>query len=251
MSAFHCTPSLNDMAAAKVKDAQQCMEEDWTLVSEAELDPMLSDDKGMREAEERRAHKEVAKKAWEEAERQAKEACRVQEEAEKKEREEREVATWKAQEAAEAWADAEWRALEERLWDTAAQHSETVVAPLWVAKPGGRMSVAGPSIPGQRASGVQEPCTWCHNKGTLCILSVAKGKTMACEACCHMKVRCSWMKRMVGEAQKKKQVHHSEEVDDIEMMEASKDNEEKETWSHFTVPPHLTEEHQDTLRALM
>ncbi|KAG6326597.1 hypothetical protein ID866_12491 [Astraeus odoratus] len=202
MSASRRTPSPNDTAAAKVKDPWQRMEEDWTLISEAELDPILSDDEGTvqlrkrekewqleewREAEERRACEEAAKKAREEAE----EACKVQEGAAKKEREEREAAMRKAWEAAEAWADAEQRALEERLWDAAAQRSETAVAPPWVAKPGGRMSVAGPSIPGQRASGVQEPCTQCHNKGTLCVLGAAKGKTTACEACRHTKVSCS------------------------------------------------------------
>ncbi|KAG6327306.1 hypothetical protein ID866_11782 [Astraeus odoratus] len=244
MSAFHHTPSPNDMATTKVKDPQQCTKEDWTLVSEAKLDPVSSNDKvqrdecrwkqdeEQREAEERRACKEVAKKAWEEAERQAEEVCRAQEEAEKKEREEREAATQKAQEAAEAQADAEQRALEKRLWDAAVQCLDMAVAPSWVAKPGGRM-----------ASGVQDPCTQCCNKGTLCILDAAKGKTMACEACHHVKVSCSWMKRMVGEAWKKKQVHCSEEVDDIEMVEASEDNEEEETWLHFAVLPHLVEEH--------
>ncbi|KAG6328019.1 hypothetical protein ID866_11070 [Astraeus odoratus] len=164
------------------------MEEDWTLISEAELDPVSSDDKGMAQLQEQ----------------EKKQQLEVQEEAVKKEREEREAATWKAQEAAEVWADAEWRALEERLWDVVAQCSEMAVAPPQVVKPGGRMSVVGPSIPGRRASGVQDPYTWCHNKGTLCILGMAKGKTMACEACHHMKVSCSWMKRMAGEAWKKK-----------------------------------------------
>ncbi|KAG6327133.1 hypothetical protein ID866_11956 [Astraeus odoratus] len=210
-----------------------------------------------REAEERRAHEEVVKKAWEEAEKQAKEAHKAQEEAEKKEREEREAAVRKAWEAAEAWADKEWRAreaaeaqvdaeqraVEERLWNA-------VVAPPWVAKPGRRMSVAGPSASGWRASGVQDPCTWCCNKGTCCILSMAKGKTMACEACHHMKVSCSWTKKMTGEAQKKKQVCHSEEVDDVEMVEASEDDEEEDAQSHFTVLPHLAEEHQDALGVL-
>ncbi|KAG6326887.1 hypothetical protein ID866_12202, partial [Astraeus odoratus] len=249
MSAFCCTPSPNDMATAKVKDPQQCMEEDWMLISEAELDPVSSNDEGTaqwkrdeewREAEERRAHKEAAKKAWEESERQAKEARKAQEEAVKKEREEREVAAWKAQEAVEVWADAEQRTLEERLWDAAAQCSEMAAAPPWVAKPGRRM-----------ASGVQDPCTWCHNKGTLCILGVAKGKTMACEACRHMKVSCSWMKRMAREVWKKKWVHHSEEADDVEMVEASDNDKEEETQSHFAVLPHLAEEHRDALRALM
>ncbi|KAG6326179.1 hypothetical protein ID866_12910, partial [Astraeus odoratus] len=176
MSASCCTPSPNDTAAAKVKDPWQRMEEDWTLISEAKLDPILSDDEStarlrkwkkeqrlevwrderrrkrdeeQREAEERRVHEEAAKKAREEAERQAKEVCKVQEEVAKKEREEREATAQKAQEAVEAWADAEWRALEERLWDMAVQCSETAAAPPWVAKPGGRMSVAGPSVPGR------------------------------------------------------------------------------------------------------
>ncbi|KAG6327242.1 hypothetical protein ID866_11847 [Astraeus odoratus] len=198
MSAFCCTPSPNNAATAKVKDPQQYMEEDWMLISEAKLDPMLSND---------------------------------EEEAEKKEKEEREAAAWKAQEAAEVQADAEWRALKERLWDAAAQHSEMVAAPPQIAKPGGRMSVVGPSIPGQRASGVQDPCTQCCNKGTLCVLSVVKGKTMACKACYHMKVSCSWMKRPAGEAQKKKWVHHLEEADDVEMVEVGEDDEEEDAWA--------------------
>ncbi|KAG6325877.1 hypothetical protein ID866_13212, partial [Astraeus odoratus] len=132
----------------------------------------------------------------------------------------------------------------------AAQCSEMVVAPPQVAKPGRRMSVVGPSIPGQRASGVQDPCTQCCNKGTLCVLSVAKGKTTACEACHHVKVSCSWTKRTAGEAWKKKWVHHSEEADDVEMVEVGEDDEEEDAWSHFAVPPHLTQEHQDALRAL-
>ncbi|KAG6325998.1 hypothetical protein ID866_13091, partial [Astraeus odoratus] len=242
MSAFHHTPSSNNTATAKVKDPQQCMEEDWSLVLEAELDPMSSNDEDeeQREAEERRVHEEVVKKAWEEAE----EACKVQEEVAKREREEREVTVQKAQKAAEAQADAEWRALEERLWDVAVQHSETVAAPPQVAKPGGRMSVVGPSASGQRASGVQDPCTWCCNKGTHCILSAAKGKTMACEVCRHMKVSCSWVRKTTGEVQKRKQVRHSEEVEDVEIVEAD------EVWLHFVVPPHLVEDHQDTLGAL-
>ncbi|KAG6327024.1 hypothetical protein ID866_12065 [Astraeus odoratus] len=280
MSAFHRTPSPNDMATAKVKDPWQHTEEDWMLVSEAELDPVLSNDEGMvqlqkqekkwqlevwrdecrqkqdkewREAEERRACEEAVKKAWEEAE----EVHKVQEEAEKKEREEREAAAQKAWEAAEAqadkerrareaaevWADAEERAVKERLWNVVVQHLEMVAAPPWVAKPGGRMSVVGPSTSGWRASGVQDPCTWCCNKGTCCVLGMAKGKTMACEVCCHVKVSCSWTKKMTGEVQKKKWVCHLEEVDDVEMVEASKDNEEEDAWSHFAVPPHLAEEH--------
>ncbi|KAG6325689.1 hypothetical protein ID866_13400 [Astraeus odoratus] len=150
MSAFCHTPSPNDTATAKVKDPWQHMEEDWMFISEAKLNPISSDDKDeeQREAEERRAHEEAAKKVWEEAKRQAEEAHKVQEEAVKKEREEREAAMQKAWEATEVQADAERRALEERLWDVAAQCLETAVAPPQVAKPGRRMSVAGPSIPG-------------------------------------------------------------------------------------------------------
>ncbi|KAG6326968.1 hypothetical protein ID866_12121 [Astraeus odoratus] len=79
-----------------------------------------------------------------------------------------------------------------------------VAAPPQVAKSSGRMSMAGPSTAGQRASGVQEPCTRCHNKGTLCVLGMAKGKTTACKVCHHAKVSCSWTKKMTGEVQKKK-----------------------------------------------
>ncbi|KAG6326793.1 hypothetical protein ID866_12296, partial [Astraeus odoratus] len=203
------------------------MEEEWHLISEGELNPVSSDDENMEEAEKRAweeaehlACEEAAKKVQEEVERKAEEEHKAQEEAAKREREERETAVRMAQEAAEAWADAERRALEERLWDVVAQHSETAVAPLQVAKPGRRMSVAGPSVPGRRASGVQDPCTWCCNKGTLCVLGMAKGKTMVCEVCHHAKVSCSWMKRMVGEVQKKKRVCRLEEVDNIEMIEA-------------------------------
>ncbi|KAG6325974.1 hypothetical protein ID866_13115, partial [Astraeus odoratus] len=233
---------------AKTKDPRECTEEEWRLVSEGKLDPVSSDDEDtakMRDREKKRrvevrkderrqkreeaekkareeaehlAHEEAARK---EAERKAEEECKAQEEAVK-----REMATWMAWEAVEAQADAEWRALEERLWDAAAQRSETAAAPPQVAKPGGRMS------------------------GTLCVLGVAKGKTMACEACRHTKVSCSWMKRTVGEVQKKKRVRCSEEVDDVEMMEAGEDDEEEETRSHFAVPPHLAEEHCDTLGAL-
>ncbi|KAG6326926.1 hypothetical protein ID866_12163 [Astraeus odoratus] len=263
MSSPHRTLSPYETLMAKTKDPQERMEEEWRLVSEGELDPVLSDDEDMakmrdwekkrrvevwkderrrkQEEAERLAHEEAARK---EAERKAEEERKVQEEAAK-----RETAAQMAWEAAEAWADAEQRALEERLWDMVVQRSEMAAAPPRVAKPGGRMSVAGPSVPGRRASGVQDPCTRCHNKGTLCVLGTAKGKTTVCEACRHAKVSCSWTKRTVGEVQKKKQVRCSEEVDDIEMMEAGKDDEE-ETRSHFAVLPHLAEEHRDTLRVL-
>ncbi|KAG6326120.1 hypothetical protein ID866_12969, partial [Astraeus odoratus] len=190
-----------------------------------------------REEAERLACEEAARK---EAERKVEEEHKAQEEAVKREREERETATWMAWEAAEARADAERRALEERLWDAAAQRSEMTVAPPRVAKPGGRM-----------ASGVQDPYTRCCNKGTLCVLGTAKGKTTACEACRHAKVSCSWTKRSVGEAQKKKRVCRLEEADDVEMMEAGENDEEEEMRSHFAVLPHLAEEHRDVLGALM
>ncbi|KAG6327459.1 hypothetical protein ID866_11630 [Astraeus odoratus] len=103
-------------------------------------------------------HEEAAKKAWEKVERQAEEACKVQEEARAKEeakriaREaaEREEAAKRVVEAAEETANVERRALEERLWEAAGQWSEMAVAPLWVAKPCGRMTMGGPSTPGWR-----------------------------------------------------------------------------------------------------
>ncbi|KAG6327599.1 hypothetical protein ID866_11490 [Astraeus odoratus] len=108
-----------------------------------------------------------------------------------KEDAEREDTAWRAAEAAEERADTKRRALKECLWETAGQQLEMVVVPPWVAKPSGRMTVGGPSASGQRASGVQDPCTQCHNKGTPCVLGAAKGKTMACEACHHAK-QDSW-----------------------------------------------------------
>ncbi|KAG6326031.1 hypothetical protein ID866_13058, partial [Astraeus odoratus] len=278
MSSPCCTLSPYETLMAKTKDPRERMEEEWRLISEGKLDPMLSNDEDtakMRDREKkrrvevqkderRRKQEEAEKRAREEAEclvhkeavrkeaeRKAEEECKAQEEAAKREREERETAARMAWEAAEAQADAEQRALEERLWDAAVQRSETVAAPPQVAKPGGRMSVAGPSIPGRRASGVQDPCTQCCNKGTLCVLGVAKGKTTACEACRHAKVSYSWTKRTVGEARKKKRVRRLEEADDVEMMEAGEDNEEEEMRSHFAVLPHLVEEHRDALGALM
>ncbi|KAG6325929.1 hypothetical protein ID866_13161 [Astraeus odoratus] len=265
MSSPHHTQSPYETLVAKTKDPRECTEEEWHLVSEGKLDPMSSDDEDtvkMQDQEKKRrvevwkdehrwkweeaeclVHEEATRKAQEEAERKAEEEHKAQEEAVRREREEREMAAWMAWEAVEAQADAEQRALEERLWDAAVQHLEMAAAPPWVAKPGGRMSVAGPSVPGRWASGVQDPCTQCCNKGTLCVLGVAKGKTTTCEACRHAKVSCSWTKRTAGEAQKRKQVRCLEEADNVEMLEAGEDNEEEETQSHFAVPPHLMEEH--------
>ncbi|KAG6326012.1 hypothetical protein ID866_13077, partial [Astraeus odoratus] len=277
MSSPRRTLSPYETLMAMTKDPQERTEEEWRLVSEGKLDPVSSDDEDTakmqdrekkrrvevrkdecrrkREEAEKRAREEAERLACEEAarkeaERKAEEERKAQEEVAKREREERETAAWMAREAAEVRADAERRALEERLWDAAVQHSETAAAPPRVAKPGGRMSVAGPSVPGRRASGVQDPCTRCRNKGTLCVLGMAKGKTTACEACRHAKVSCSWTKRMVGEAWKKKRVHRLEEAGDVEMMEAGEDDEEEETWSHFAVLPHLAEEHRDALGVL-
>ncbi|KAG6325856.1 hypothetical protein ID866_13234 [Astraeus odoratus] len=178
----------------------------------------------------RASSKEAEKKVWEEAKRKAEEECKVQEAAarakEEAERMARETTERREREAMEEWADAEQRALKERLW-------ELVVAPLQVAKPSGRMSMARPSTTGQR----------CCNKGTLCVLSAAKGKTMVCEACHHMKASCSWMKKTTGEVWRRKWVWHLEEMEDMEMMEASEDDEEEEMWSHFAVLSHLMEEH--------
>ncbi|KAG6326486.1 hypothetical protein ID866_12603 [Astraeus odoratus] len=287
MSSPHRTLSPHVHCLAKTKAPRECMEEEWRLVSKGKLNPMSSDDEKMAEMqdqekkwrvevqkEERRwrwdeaekraweeakclAREEAAKKVQEEAERKAEEehkaqeeAARAREEAERlaKEAAAREEAAKRAAEATEERADTERRALEEQLWETAGQWSEMVVVPLQVAKPSGRMTVGGSSAPARRASGVQDPCTWCHNKGTLCVLGAAKGKTMACELCCHAKVSCSWSKKMVGEPRKWKQVQRSEEVEDTEAIDVGKDEDEEQL--HFAVPQHLAEEHQDALGAL-
>ncbi|KAG6327480.1 hypothetical protein ID866_11609 [Astraeus odoratus] len=191
----------------------------------------------------KKVQEEAEQKAQEEAERRAEEECKVQEAvARAKEEAEREEAVWRATEAAKERANAERRALEERLWKTVGQCLEMAVAPPQVAKPSRRMMVVGPSAPAWKASGVQDPCMRCCNKGTLCILGTAKGKTMAC------KVGCSWSKKMVGESRKWKWVWRSEEVEEIEGVNVDEDEDEKQL--HFAVLQHLMEEHQDTLRAL-
>ncbi|KAG6329651.1 hypothetical protein ID866_9439 [Astraeus odoratus] len=223
------TLSPHKCCLAKTKAPEEHMEEEWKLISEGELDPMLSDDENMakmwkEEEAERKAEEEH--KAWEAA-------VRTKEEAKKKEREEREAkeatereeAAKRVVEAAEERADAERRALEERLWEA-----------------------AGQSTPAWRASGIQDPCMRCHNKGTLCILGAAKGKTMACEGCHHTKVSCSWLKKTVGEMRKQKQVQRSEEMEEMEVIDVDEDKDEEQ--SHFAVLTHLAEEHQDALRAL-
>ncbi|KAG6327491.1 hypothetical protein ID866_11599 [Astraeus odoratus] len=203
-------------------------------------------EKRAREEAEHLAHEEATKKAQEKAERKAEEERKVQEEAvrvrEEAKRLAKEAAARKeaAKRAVEERADAKRRALEEWLWKTAGQQSEMAVVPLWVAKPSGRMTMEGSSTPAHRASGVQDPCTQCCNKGTLCVLGAAKGKTMACEACCHAKVSCSWSKKTVGESRKQKQVWRSEEAEDTEVVDVGKEEDE---WPHFAVPQHLAEEH--------
>ncbi|KAG6327482.1 hypothetical protein ID866_11607 [Astraeus odoratus] len=222
------TSSPHEHCLAKTKAPKEHMEEEWKLVSAGEE----VEGGGM---EGGASMEEAANKAQEEAERKAEEECKVQEEAVRvkeeakrlaKEATAREEAAKRAAEAMEERADAKRRALEEQLWETAGQHT-----------------------PACRASGVQDPCTQCCNKGTLCVLDATKGKTTACEACCHTKVSCSWLKKMVGESRKQKWVQRSEEVEEIEVINVDKD-EDKE-WPHFVVPQHLVEEHQDTLGTLM
>ncbi|KAG6326577.1 hypothetical protein ID866_12511, partial [Astraeus odoratus] len=168
------------------------------------------------------AHEEATKKVQEEAERKAKEECKAQEEAARareeaerlaKEATEREEAAKRVVEAVEERADTKRRAVEEWLWE--------------VAKPSGRMTMRGSSTPACRASGMQDLCTWCHNKGTLCVLGATKGKTTACEACHHAKVSCSWSKKTVEELRKQKQVWRSEEAEEIEVIDMDED-EDKE-----------------------
>ncbi|KAG6327386.1 hypothetical protein ID866_11702 [Astraeus odoratus] len=196
------------------------------------------------------ACEEATRKVQEEAERKVEEECKVQEEAARareeaerlaKEAAEREEAAKRTAEAMEERADTERRAIEEHLWEVAGQWLEMVVAPPWVAKPSGRMMVAGPSALGRRVSGVQDPCTRCCNKGTPCMLGAAKGKTMACEVCHHVKVSCSWTKKTAGESRKWKWVWRSEEAEEIEVIDV--DEDEDEEWLHFAVPQHLAEEH--------
>ncbi|KAG6327049.1 hypothetical protein ID866_12040 [Astraeus odoratus] len=281
------TSSPHKRCLAKTKAPKEHTEEEWGLVSEGELDPMSSDDEKMAEMrdQEKKQRVEVRKEEcrwrWDEAEKRAQEeaeclACEeatkeAQEEAERKAEEEhkaqeeaarareeaerqakeaaaREEAARRAVKATEERADAKRRALKEWLWETAGQWSEMVVVPPWVAKPSGRMTVGGSSTPACRASGVQDPCTQCRNKGTLCVLGAAKGKTTACEACHHAKVSCSWSKKTVGESRKWKRVWRSEEAEETEVIYMDEDEDKEQL--HFVVPQHLMEEHQDALRAL-
>ncbi|KAG6326313.1 hypothetical protein ID866_12776, partial [Astraeus odoratus] len=269
MSSPCCTLSPHECCLANTKAPKEHMEEEWKLVSEGELDPMSSDDKKMAEMQDQEkkwrveeeaehlAHKEAARKVQEEAERKVEEECKAQEEAARareeaerltKEAAEREEAAKRAVEAVEERADAERRAIEEQLWEAVGQWLEMVVAPLQVAKPSRRMTMGGSSTPACRASGVQDPCTRCCNKGTPCVLGTAKGKTMACEVCHYVKVSCSWMKKTAGKSRKWKQVWRLEEVEEIEVIDVDKDKDKE--WPHFAVLQHLVEEHQDALGAL-
>ncbi|KAG6327046.1 hypothetical protein ID866_12043 [Astraeus odoratus] len=54
---------------------------------------------------------------------------------------------------------------------------------------------------------------------------------------------------MVRESRKWKWVWRSEEAEETEIINVDKDEDEE--WLHFAVLAHLTEEHWDTLRALM
>ncbi|KAG6327964.1 hypothetical protein ID866_11125 [Astraeus odoratus] len=189
-------------------------------------------EKRAREEAEHLACEEATKKVREEAARLAEEACRVQEEAEKKEREERETQEAAAREEAA-----------KRVAEAAEERADACGS--------GRMTVADPSAPGQRASGVQDPCARCHNKGTLCVLGAAKGKTTVCKACRHTKVSCSWMKKTAGKTHKWKQVQCLEEMEGREVIDVDADNDKDEEQSYFAVLTHLAEEHRDALRALM
>ncbi|KAG6327554.1 hypothetical protein ID866_11535 [Astraeus odoratus] len=261
MSSPHCTSSPHDHCLAKTKAPGERTEEEWCLVSEdwekrqrvevQKEECQQRQDEAEKKAQKEAEHlvcKEAAKKVQEEAERKAEEEHKVQEEAARVKEEAERLA--KEATAREEAAKRAAEAMEERLWESAGQQLEMAVAPPQVAKPSGRMTVAGPSTPAQRASGVQDPCTRCCNKGTLCILGTAKGKTTACEACCHAKVSCSWTKRVARETRKRKWVQQSEEMEDMEMVEVGKD-EEEEVQSHFVVLLHLMEDHQDALGVLM
>ncbi|KAG6327592.1 hypothetical protein ID866_11497 [Astraeus odoratus] len=241
MSSPRHTLSPHECCLAKTKAPKECMEEEWKLISKGELDPVSSDDEKtaeMQDEVEKRAQEEAkhlaceeaTKKVQEEAERKAEEECRAQEEAVRvreeakrlaKEAAAREEVVKRVAEAAEERVDAERRAIKEHLWEVVGQQLETVVAPPWVAKPSGRMMVAGPSTLGHRVSGVQDPCTRCHNKGTSCI--------------------CSWMKKTAGESRKQKQVQRSEEAEEVEVIDVDEDKDEEQL--HFVVPQHLAEEH--------
>ncbi|KAG6328053.1 hypothetical protein ID866_11036 [Astraeus odoratus] len=227
MSSPHCTLSPHEILLVKTKAPHEHMEDEWWLVFEEEAE---------RKVEEE--HKAQAARAKEEAERRAKEDA------------EREDAAQRATEAVEERANAERRALEERLWEVVGQWSVMAVAPLQVAKPSGRMTMVGPSAPGWRASGVQDPCTRYHNKGTPCMLGAAKGKTTACKVCHHVKVSCSWTKRTASKTHKQKQVQQLEDMEEKEVIDMDTNEEEDKEQLHFAVLTHLMEEYRDALGAL-
>ncbi|KAG6326909.1 hypothetical protein ID866_12180 [Astraeus odoratus] len=261
MSSPHHTLSPHEILLVKTKALCKCTEDEWQLISEGKLNPVSSDDENTAKLQgqekewwmeaKKRAQEEAERRAREEAGRKAEEECKAQEVvARAKEEAKREDAAWRAMEAVEERVDAERRALEERLWEAVGQQLAMVVVPPWIAKPSRRMTVAGPSAPGWRASGVQDPCTRCCNKGTFCILGAAKGKTTVCKACHHAKVSCSWMRKTASEMHKQKRVQHSEETEVKEVINVDADKDEDEEQLHFVVPTHLMEEHRDTLGAL-
>ncbi|KAG6328545.1 hypothetical protein ID866_10544 [Astraeus odoratus] len=180
--------------------------------------------------------------AWEEAKRRAEEECRAQEEAargakEEAKRKEREDAMQKARGAVEAQADKELRLAEERLWEEAVGG--------WLCLGLALLVIVAPEV-----LALKDPCARCSGKGIHCVLSVAKGKTMLCEVCDHVKVSCSWSKKTVNEKHKQKRVQHSEEAEEAGVIDVDKDEDEEEQL-HFMVPAHLAEDHWGALRALM
>ncbi|KAG6327816.1 hypothetical protein ID866_11273 [Astraeus odoratus] len=244
MSSPHHTSSPYECCLAKTKAPKEHMEEEWKLVSK---------EKRAWEEAECLTHEEAVKKVQEKAERKVEEEHRAQEEAVRareeaerlaKEAAVREEVVKRVVEAVEERADTERRAVKEHLWEAVGQQSEMVVASLQVAKPSRRMTVVGPSALGCRVSGVQDPCTRCCSKGTSCMLSTAKEKTMACEVCHHAKVSYSWMKKTTGESRKWKWMWRSKKVEEVEVVDVDKEQ------PHFVVLQHLVEEHQDALRAL-
>ncbi|KAG6327478.1 hypothetical protein ID866_11611 [Astraeus odoratus] len=258
MSSPHCTSSFHECCLAKTKAPKECTEEEWKLVFEGKLDPVLSDDEKMAEMQDQEkkqrveeeakhlAHKEAMKKAQEEAERKAEEEHRVQEEAARAREEAERLA--KEATAREEVAKRAAEAAEEGQMPRGGP-LRSICGRRQVAKPSRRMMVVGPSTSGCRVFGVQDPCTRCCNKGTPCVLGMAKEKTMACKACCHAKVSCSWIKKTAGESRKWKQMWRSEEAEEVEAIDVDEDKDKEQL--HFVVPQHLAEQHQDTLRALI
>ncbi|KAG6327094.1 hypothetical protein ID866_11995 [Astraeus odoratus] len=183
MSSPHHTLSPHEILLVKTKAPHERMEDEWQLVSE------------------------VAR-AKEEAERRAKEDM------------EREDTAQRAAEAVEERANAKRRALEERLWEVAGQQSAMALAPPWVAKPSGRMTVGlwGTGLLHQVLQQGYPLRAWC------------------CQGQDH------GMRGMLS---------CEEDMEEKEVVDVDADEEEDEEWSHFAVLTHLMEEHRDTLGVLM